>query len=90
MKNLIKIIFILALTAAFSSCTKTETEGFENADVVLKSKIDQPSGIDQITKEESLRDGVRTRDLEDLDDNEGDSITDDDDDDEEGAAKASN
>lgn len=89
MKNLIKIIFILALVAAFSSCSKTETDGFEDAEVVLKGKLDNPSSIGQMAVEKDNKSGVRTKGLLEDEDLDSDSITDDDDDDEEGANKVS-
>ncbi len=88
MKSLIKIVFIFALLAAFSSCSKTETAGFEDAEMLLKNKVDNPVGIDQITEEEQIRLGGTFKSGGDLDDLLDDSITDDDEDDDEGSSKS--
>ncbi|MFK7755396.1 MAG: hypothetical protein AB8B53_00535 [Flavobacteriales bacterium] len=81
MKKIIYILAVLALMVSFSSCTKTETEGFEEATIQLRSKVDPDSnGIDSITEEEAVRSDRNLRGEGELDE----EITDDDDDDEEG------
>ena len=52
MKILVKILFIVMLISAVSSCTKTETEGFE--DVILPTKSKTIS-TNEITEEHVLQ-----------------------------------
>ncbi len=86
MKNTLYILIFLVLSVAFSSCTKTETSGFEDAEISLKSKVDPESGgIDSITEEETVKSDKLNRGGGDFQD----EITDDDEDDDESTTVSS-
>lgn len=80
MKKIIHILFILMLVLAFSSCSKTETEGFEDIVISSKAKVDSDDGI---TEEDDLRTRPGSRSSEGDDDpadDEDDNITDEEED----------
>ncbi|HCY46688.1 MAG TPA: hypothetical protein DHU89_08380 [Flavobacteriales bacterium] len=86
MKTLVKIIFILMLISAVSSCTKTETEGFEDVVITTKSKL---TSSNEITEEQETRPNPNYRSSDDDNENsDGDQVTDDDDDDDDDEGKS--
>jgi len=81
MKYFVHILSILVLVIGFSSCQKSESDGFEEAEVFLQSKAlqsSEDSDDEDIKPTKSYRDAVI-----EIDDHEDENITDDEDDEDE-------